>query len=124
MPKVKLTKLAEEYELPFEEAFEVAHEKLPPESLTGKGKNTWVSEEGQSIIREGLFITEIMPKTYKGKVLKECPNPRYNYVYNKDIGKRVPVMIPRRIQGKMIGKSIHFEGIEDNKGVSYRYVRV
>jgi hypothetical protein len=124
MPKVKLTKLAEEYELPFKEALEVVHEKLPPDSLTGKGKNTWVSEAGQSIIKEGLFITEIMPKTYVGKVLKECPNPRYNYVYNKDIGKRVPVMIPRRYQGKMVGKNIHFEAVEDDTGVSYRYARV
>lgn len=124
MPKVKLTKLAEEYELTFEEAIEVAQEKLPTECLTGRGKNTWVSEEGQSIIKEGLFINEIIPKTYTGKVLKECPNPRYNYVFNKDIGKRVPVLIPRRYQGKMVGKNIHFEAIEDNTGVSYRYVRV
>ena len=32
-------------------------------------------------------------------------------------------MIPRRLQGKFIGKAINFEGIEDVNGVSYRYVK-
>ena len=123
MPKVKLTALSNEYEVAFEEAIEIVLEKIPQEYITGKGKNTWISEEGQEIIKEGLFIDEIIPKNYIGKVLKECPNPRYNYVYSKDIGKRVPVMVPKRFQGKFIGKRINFEAIEDKSGVSYRYVK-
>ena len=82
-----------------------------------------MSEEGQSIVEDGLFIDEIIPHNYIGKVLSECPNPRYNYVYSKEIGKRVPVMIPRRWQGQMVGKKITFEAIEDESGVSYRYVK-
>jgi hypothetical protein len=123
MPKIKLTALSNEYEVTFEEAIGIVLEKIPEEYITGRGKNTWISEEGQDIIKEGLFIDEIIPKNYIGKVIAECPNPRYNFVYNKDIGKKVPVMIPRRLQGKFIGKMINFEGIEDVKGVSYRYVK-
>lgn len=123
MPKKKLTALADEYEVPFEEALEIVKTKVPEEFITGRGKNTWISEEGQDIIDEGMFIDEIIPRNYIGKVLNECPNPRYNSVYCKDIGKRVPVMIPRRWQGKLVGKRITFEAIEDTKGVSYRYVK-
>ena len=123
MPKIKLTALSDEYEVTFEEAIGIVLDKIPEDYISGKGKNTWISEEGQDIIKEGLFINEIIPKNYIGKVIAECPNPRYNFVYNKEIGKRVPVMIPRRLQGKFIGKVINFEGIEDVNGVSNRYVK-
>ena len=123
MPKIKLTTLSDEYEVTFEEAIDIVLEKIPKEYITGKGRNTWISEEGQAIIKEGLFIDEIIPKTYIGKVVAECPNPRYNFVYNEDIGKKVPLMVPRRLQGRLLGKMINFEAIEDIKGVSYRYVK-
>ena len=44
MPKKKLTKIAEDQELTFEEAMRIALEKLPEGSLTGRGKNTWVTK--------------------------------------------------------------------------------
>ncbi len=122
MAKKKLTKIAEEQEVEFEEAMRIATEKLPEGSLTGKGKNTWVNEEGTAILEESFMIDEIIPKHYIGKVLKECPNPKYNVVYNKEIGRRVNMLIPRKWQGRLVGKEVTFEAIEDTKGVSYRYV--
>ena len=50
MAKKKLTKIAEEQEIEFDEALSLAQEKLPEGSLTGKGKNTWVTEEGTKIL--------------------------------------------------------------------------
>lgn len=123
MPKKKLTQIANEYEVEFTEALEIVKNKVPKDFVTGVGKNTWISEEGQDILEDGLFIDEIIPRNFVGKVLNECPNARYNSVYSKEIGKRVPVMIPRRWQGKLVGKNITFEAIEDDKGVSYRYVK-
>jgi hypothetical protein len=123
MPKKRLIHIAIEQEVEFEEAMRIAEEKLPEGSLTGVGKNTWVTEEGTAILEESLMIEEIIPKHYSGHVLRECPNPRYNYVYNKDIGKKIPMLVPRKWQGKLIGKVITFEAISDMKGTSYRYVR-
>ena len=123
MPKKRLTELADQYDVSFEEAFEIVKEKLPADQVTGRGKLTWIGEVGQSILDESLMIDEITPKHYTGQVLSECPNDRYNYVHSKEIGKRVPVLIPSRHRGKMVGKVITFEAIEDNKGVSYRYVK-
>jgi hypothetical protein len=101
---------------------QIATDKLPEGSLTGKGKNTWVSEEGTKILEESLMIDEIIPKHYSGTVLAECPNPKYNVVFSKEIGKRVNVLLPRKWQGKLIKKIITIEAIEDTKGVTYRYV--
>ena len=122
MPKEKLTQLAKEQEVTFDEAMQIATDKLPEGSLTGKGKNTWVSEEGTKILEESLMIDEIIPKHYSGTVLAECPNPKYNVVFSKEIGKRVNVLLPRKWQGKLIKKIITIEAIEDTKGVTYRYV--
>ena len=123
MPKKRLTQIAIEQEVKFEEAMRIAQEKLPEGSLTGTGRNTWVTEEGTAILEDSLMIEEIIPKHYIGIVLSECPNPRYNYVHNKEIGKKVPMLVPRKWQGKLVDKMVTFEAISDNKGTSYRYVR-
>ena len=123
MAKKKLTQIALEQEVEFEEAMEIAQDKLPEGSLTGKGKNTWVNEEGTAILEESFMIEEIIPKHYTGNVLAECPNPRYNYVFNREIDKKIPMLVPRKWQGKLIGKTVTFEAISDNTGTSYRYVR-
>ena len=123
MPKKKLTQIADEQEVEFDEAFRIAEKKLPEGSLTGRGKNTWVTEEGTAILEDSFMIEEIIPKHYEGNIVGECPNPRYNYVVSRSIGRRVPMLVPRKLQGKLIGKTITFEAISDNKGTSYRYVR-
>ena len=123
MPKKKLIQIAEEQEVKFDEAMRIALEKLQEGSLTGRGKNTWVTEEGAEILEGSFMIEEIIPKHFKGKVLKECPNPRYNYVYSKEVGKRVQVLVTSRYKGRMIGKVITLEAIEDKGGVSYRYAK-
>lgn len=123
MPKKKLTQIAEEQEVEFEEAMRIAQEKLPEGYLTGRGKNTWVNEDGAAILEDSFMIEEIIPKHFVGKVLSECPNGRYNYVYAKEIGKRVPVLIPSKSRGHMVGKVVTFEAIEDIRGISYRYVK-
>jgi hypothetical protein len=123
MPKKKLIHIVSEQEVEFDKAMQIAQDKLPEGSLTGKGRNTWVTEEGTAILEESFMIEEIIPKHYIGQVLGECPNPRYNYVFNREIDKKIPMLVPRKWQGKLIGKTVTFEAISDNTGTSYRYVR-
>jgi len=122
MPKKRLIKIAEEQEVEFDEALKIATEKLPSGSVTGKGRNTWVTEEGAKILEDSFMIDEIIPKHFTGTVIAECPNPKYNVVFSKEIGKRANVLLPRKWQGKLMKKIITFEAIEDQKGISYRYV--
>jgi len=121
MPKVKLTKLAEENDISFEEAMEIAKDKLPEDYLTGKGKNTWVCEEGQEILVEAFDVPELVPKFLKGRVQYAAPNPHYVYAYIPEIQKKVPVVISKHFKDRLIGKNIDIEAIQDNKGVSYRH---
>ena len=46
MAKKRLTKIAEEYEITFETAQEIAFNTLDEESITGKGRNLWINEVG------------------------------------------------------------------------------
>lgn len=122
MAKKRLKDIATECEVSFEEAMEVALSKLPAGSLSGKGKNTWVEEDFANVLTDTCMIKEIIPKFYVGKVTRECPNPKYVYVSSPEIGKAVPVLIPRRFQGTVKPrKIIKFEAITNNMGVSYRY---
>lgn len=59
----------------------------------------------------------------KMKVLKQAQNPQWIYcqAIERDLGK-VPVIIPRRMKDKLVGKQIEVEAITDNLGTSYRYV--
>ena len=122
MAKVKLTKIADRFESSFDSFLNLAKRKLSAEMLTGKGRNTWVNEEGQKILVDCMYIEEIVPKHFKGKVLAEAPNPSYVFAYIDEIKMKVPVIIPRRYKGKMKGKKITIEMIEDVRGRSYRYV--
>jgi len=122
MAKVKLTKIADRFESSFDSFLNLAKRKLSTEMLTGKGRNTWVNEEGQKILVDCMYIEEIVPKHFKGKVLADAPNPSYVFAYINEIKMKVPVIIPRRYKGKMKGKTITIEMIEDVRGRSYRYV--
>jgi hypothetical protein len=46
----------------------------------------------------------------------------FNWGHIKEIGKKVPVLIPRRFWGKLIGKFVTIECIKDDKGETFRYV--
>ena len=123
MAKKKLVQIAQEHEMEFDDALSLAQEKLPEGSLTGRGRNTWVTEEGTKILQDSFCIEEIIPKHFKGLVLQEAPNPKWNWVKPPVSQKRVPVLITRRWHGKLVGKEIIFEAIEDDHGVTYRHVK-
>jgi hypothetical protein len=116
MPKKKLTQLAEEYGIPFEEALDLVFKELEEDMVTGKGKNTWINDDGQRVLDE--FIS--MPVLYRGPVLSKAPNPMYVMAYIKEITKKVAVKIPRKMQSKITpGKVIYIEA--DNSGVEPKY---
>jgi hypothetical protein len=122
MPKKKLVHIAEEANISFEKAFGIAKEKLAQESMTGRGKATWIDEEGQGILAVALEVPEIVPKMYKARVVHEAPNPHYVYAVIRELGKKVPVVIGKHFMKKLVGKNIDVEAIQDNKGVSYRHL--
>mgnify|MGYP003116659616 FL=1 len=124
MPKIRIGALAEELDADVDNLVSLAKSKLCSSMITGKGgKALWINEDGQEILRMAVDIPEIVPKHYKGYVIKSAANPRYIYALIKEINKKVPVCVPRKLRKALVGKNIKIEAIEDEVGVSYRYVR-
>ena len=119
MAKKKLTNIAEEYGLTFEEAQELVFKHLDEETVTGRGKNTWINEEGQTALDDVIA----MPVLYRGKVLSEAPNQNFLIVYIKDILRKVPVRIPARMQGLLLGKMIYVQAETIGEEMKYKWVR-
>lgn len=123
MPKVKLINIAKENEFEFELAFKIAKENLKEEMLTGKGKATWVNEEGQCILDALLIAPELHPEEYRGQVVRLAPNKSYVYVKVKEFKKTVACVVPRNLQETLIQKNIWMEEIKDKKGSTFRYLK-
>jgi len=121
MAKVRIDRLAKEWGMEVEELLSLANDKLSDEMMTGKMKATWLNEEGQYILKNSLDVPECVPKHYEGKVIKPAANPHYVYAFIKEIGKKVPVVVPRRWRGRLTGKNVLIEAIQDINGTSYRY---
>lgn len=123
MPKIKLIHIAKEKEVEFEEAVKIANNCLSKEMLTGKGKNTWVNEDGQEILEGALEIPELHPKHYYGRVVRLAPNPSYVYAHVDELNRVVACVVPRRNQSTMFGKKIKIEEIKDNSGSTFRQAK-
>jgi len=119
MPKKRLTEIAEEYGIPFEEALDLVFKELEEEMVTGRGKNTWINDDGQRVLEEVIP----MPVVYRGPVLSLAPNPNYVMAYIKDIVKKVPVKIPSRYRKNIVGKTIYIEADNSGRETKYFYVK-
>jgi hypothetical protein len=59
---------------------------------------------------------------HKVKVLQQANNPQWVYAMDPNGMGRLPVVIPRRLTGKLVGKHILIEAISDSTGTTHRYV--
>lgn len=56
-------------------------------------------------------------------VMSQAPNPQWVYARSLNgEGGKYAVVIPKRLANKLVGKRITVEGIQDETGISYRYV--
>jgi len=124
MPKKRLTIIAKENNLELEYLSGLVESKLPEDTVTGVGKGRWINEEGQAMLEKAIDIPELTPKILRGVVHSKAPNRSYLYVYIKEIQKKVPVVIPRKLENYLLpGKNVNVEVITDDVGTSYRYVK-
>lgn len=118
MAKKRLKEIADELGVKFEEAYEIVVHKLSEDMITGKGKNTWINEEGQEI----LDNHSPMPIRYRGKVLSVAPNPNFVMVYIREIPMKVPVRVPYTLRGSLlVGKFIYLDAYTDDGIQYYQY---
>jgi hypothetical protein len=106
MPKIRLTEIADDMGISFEAAMDIVTMHLAEDMVSGRGKNTWVTEDGQTVIDS--YVT--VPQIFRGKILSVCPNNKFSYVYIKEMLRKVPIKLPRRLQGpNAVGKYIYIE---------------
>ena len=114
MAKRRLTDIANDYEISFEDLQEIAFNKLTEESITGKGRNTWIDEVGQDLLDDNIPIKEVKPRIYRGRVRNLAPNPRFAFVHIKEKNGCVKVEISKRMIGSIRKlQMINVEEVED-----------
>ena len=121
--KIRLSEIARQGHYVWDELLALAKEKLSDDMITGVGKNTWISEEGQDILADAVDVPEATPVHYRGQVIKVAPNKKYVYAYIRENRMKVPVLVPKKLAHKLVGKIILIEAIKDVSGTSYRYRR-
>tara|TARA_R100001163_G_C4931546_1_gene107263 strand:- start:132 stop:518 length:387 start_codon:yes stop_codon:yes gene_type:complete len=119
MAKRRLTHIAEELGMDFEKAKDLVFDKLSEEMITGKGKNTWINDIGQEILDD----LSPMPIRYRGKVLGNAQNPNFVIAYIREIPMKVPVRIPYLMRGRLTGKFIYIDSINEDDIITYHYAK-
>ena len=120
MAKRRLTEIAQELGISFDEARERVFKYLSEEMISGKGKNTWVSDDGQVLLDDCVP----MPVIYRGPILSSAPNPLYVMVKIRELGKKVPVRIPARLQRVLtIGKMIYVQCVTEEEQQKFTYIK-
>tara|TARA_R100001230_G_C5513672_1_gene53355 strand:+ start:96 stop:473 length:378 start_codon:yes stop_codon:yes gene_type:complete len=115
MAKRRLTEIAKDYDISFEELQDIAFNKLTEESISGKGRNTWIDEIGQDILDDNIPIKEVKPRIYRGRVRNLAPNPRFAFVHIKEKNGCVKVEISKRMIGSIRKlQMINVEEVEDD----------
>ena len=118
MAKIRLTQIAQDYNLKFDAAKEIAFKLLDESFITGKGKNTWINEIGQKILDDNIPMEIKKARTYRGKIRNIAPNIRFAYVHIPEKNGCVPVEIPRKfIHHVKPKRMVYVEELQDDKYV-------
>jgi len=117
--KKRLTEIADDFGISFEEAKDIAFNNLEEDMLSGKGKGMWISEAGQIAMDSIVHI----PVIYRGRVTRLCPNPLFVMVNLKDICKNVPVRIKLGQQKHMLLKYIYVQMDCIKDEIKYKMVK-
>lgn len=117
--KKRLTEIADDFGISFEEAKNIAFNNLEEDMLSGKGKGMWITEAGQMAMDAIVHI----PVIYRGRVTRLCPNPLFVMVNIKEICQNVPVRIKLGQQKHMLLKYIYVQMDCINDEVQYKMVK-
>lgn len=119
---IKFTDLQSELGLNTIKLCTLRKEKLRPDQHYREDNMAWFTDEGADIMRLAIAIPLAVVTKARGRVMRSAPNPRWVYAKLEGIDNVVPVAIPRRLYGKLVGKSIVVDIIKDaNGGITYRH---
>ena len=118
MPKKRLKQIAEEFDISFKEAQDLAFQNLEEEMITGKGKNTWINEDGQAVFDNIIPV----PVIYRGRVVRLMPNPCFVLTRIPNLNTTVPVKAKLHIAKNLKGKYIYVQVDNSNNYTTYNHI--
>ena len=118
MPKKRLKQIAEEFDISFEKAQDLAFQNLEEEMITGKGENTWINEDGQKVFDNIVSV----PTIYRGRVVRLMPNPSFVLTKIPDLNTTVPVKAKLHIAKNLLGKYIYIQVDNSNNHSTYHHI--
>lgn len=123
MSDIRFTDLADELGITNIQLSKLRDAKCAPGDYYVKDNRRWFTEAGADKLRLAKDVPLAVPDRIGGWVVRAAPNPRWVYAeLDSEKGKVVPVAIPRRLHGRLIGKRITVDIIKDAEGgVSYRH---
>ena len=113
--------LAQELGKSVKEIEEVRKAKLTASQWKRVGKGCVYTDGGADIIRGHFVVPEVFPVKRQAYVKGEANNPRFVWCVIDGMEGRFPVLIPRKLRGKLVGKYITVDAITDINGTSYRH---
>tara|TARA_R100000951_G_C2636613_1_gene179500 strand:+ start:1445 stop:1816 length:372 start_codon:yes stop_codon:yes gene_type:complete len=118
MAKKRLKQIAEEFDISFEKAQDLAFQNLEEEMISGKGKNTWINEDGQIVFDSIIPV----PVIYRGRVVRLMPNPSFVLTRIPDLNTTVPVKAKLHIAKNLKGKYIYIQVDNSNNNTTYHHI--
>tara|TARA_E500000178_G_C17016953_1_gene753503 strand:- start:679 stop:1050 length:372 start_codon:yes stop_codon:yes gene_type:complete len=115
MAKKRLKQLIEEYQITEKKAMDIVENVLDDDMITGRGKNLWINEWGQSLFEDNVSV----PIIRRGRSVRKCPNPRFIFVRCEELIGIVPASIKYGTQDSYENKIVYIE--EDNNFSPPRY---
>ena len=114
--------LADELGKPVDEVIRLVNEKVPKEHFRKNRDKLWVDEEGEELVRLAVEVPLAVPTRHGALVCREAPNPHYVFAKIDGQDGLKPVVVPRRLAGKLLGKRIEVDAIQDASGeTTYRH---
>lgn len=126
MSDILFKQLKEEVGISHFSLLKIRKEKLDPNTdYYLKEGRCYFTETGADKVRLAVEVPLAVPKRMWANVVRPAPNPRWVYVKlddGKKLGSLVPCAIPRRLYGRLVGKRICVDVIQDAQGgISYRH---
>ena len=120
MPKKRIASIAKEYNISVDELQSMITFHLAEGMVSGRGKNLWIDEGGQTIIEN---LTP-MPVMARGLALRRCPNKSFLYVKHFKTNEKIGVRIPRNMNNyKFDGKVVYFKEVREGETIKYTLIK-
>jgi len=89
-------------------------------SVAAKGI-VWYVADAAERIRQAVVSPLTVAKRYRAFALYQARNPRWMFCSIEGLPGKHPVMVPRKLMGRLNKKHFEIEAIQDIQGTTYRH---